>query len=132
MNINKIGEVTQSADGFGIALNDRYREALTGLDGFSHIIVVWWADMSDEEEYRTVTVTEKPYTKGPDTLGIFATRSQFRPNPVAITTVFVAGIDHKTGTVYTPYIDALPGTSVIDIKPYQPCSDRPSGASVPE
>lgn len=65
-------------------------------------------------------------------MGIFATRSPVRPNPVALTAVQVIRIDHKEGIIQIAWIDANDGTPVIDIKPYTPSADRIETPGVPE
>jgi tRNA-Thr(GGU) m(6)t(6)A37 methyltransferase TsaA len=90
------------------------------LDGFSHINVLWWCHKCDSEEARNILEVKKPYRKAPDIIGVFATRSPVRPNPIALTAVQVIGIDHAAGTIQLAYIDADDGTPVLDIKPYTP------------
>ncbi|MDQ2085565.1 SAM-dependent methyltransferase [Herbivorax sp. ANBcel31] len=117
-----IGKV-KSKSGFEINIDRDYKEAMKGMDGFGHLIVIWWADKVDNSDFRKVTTTEKPYKAGPDTIGIFATRSPIRPNPIGISIIDVKCIDYDDGIIYTSYIDAEDETPVIDIKPYYPCSD---------
>ncbi|MBN2435529.1 MAG: SAM-dependent methyltransferase [Spirochaetes bacterium] len=131
MKITEIGEVQSAEDGFAIQLKEEYREALTGIEGFSYLDIIWWANLTDTPDYRGILITDKPYKKGPEKLGIFATRSQIRPNPIAVTPVYVLSVNRDTGTVYTPYIDAEIGTPVLDIKPYHPCTDIVQNVSVP-
>ena len=76
-------------------------------------------------------ILEKPYTNGPSEIGIFATRTRIRPNPICISVIDVKKIDYKTGIIYTHYIDADDSTSIIDIKPYSPSSDRVRTAGTP-
>jgi len=118
-------------DKLGIAAESAYRDALIGLEGFSHINVLWWFDQLDSPEYRAVTTSERPYRDAPARLGIFATRSPVRPNPLALTAVPVLAIDVAAGVVRIPFIDAEPGRPVLDIKPYHPAVDRIREVSVP-
>ncbi len=77
-------------------------------------------------------VANKPYKKGPDIIGIFATRSEIRPNPVLITTVVnILSVDLGKGTIELPWIDAENNSPIIDIKSYQPCSDRVKNVEQP-
>ena len=64
-------------------------------------------------------------------MGVFATRSPVRPNPVAITPVQVLRVDPMTGTVDIPFIDAEDKTPIIDLKPYSPSLDRVREANTP-
>lgn len=95
-----------------------FQTGLTNLEGFSHLHVVWWAHLSDSAEDREYLTMGKLFRKGPDTLGVFATRSPFRPNPIMISTVNVLSIDIPHGIITISYVDAEPGTPVLDIKPY--------------
>lgn len=118
IRINLIGKVIAENNMFSINLEKEYYSALKNINGFSHLQVIWWGNLFDNEEYRDQTICKKPYTCGPDELGIFATRSQIRPNPILITTIYVNKIDVDKGIIYTPYIDAENNTPVLDLKPY--------------
>lgn len=131
MNISKIGEVSQAEDGFSIKLKKEFRTGLTAIDGFSHLDIIWWADRLNPE-FRNQLIIDKPYKKGPEKIGVFATRAEYRPNPIAVSTVYVIKIDHDNGIIYTPYIDAFPGTAVLDIKPYHPSTNITKSVSVPK
>ncbi|MCP4177093.1 MAG: tRNA (N6-threonylcarbamoyladenosine(37)-N6)-methyltransferase TrmO, partial [bacterium] len=74
----------------------------------------------------------KPYKKGPDKVGVFATRSPVRPNPIALSLIYIINIDYDKGLIYIPYIDADIGTPVLDLKPYHLSTDNPASVSVPE
>jgi tRNA-Thr(GGU) m(6)t(6)A37 methyltransferase TsaA len=124
MTLKPIGRVRAEKGMFTIEIEEQYRPALAGLDGFGHIDVLWWADRSDTPEQRNITTCRKPYTHGPDTIGIFATRSPQRPNPIAVTTADVISVDQDHGIIRLSYIDAENGTPVIDIKPYHPSGER--------
>ena len=67
-----------------INLDDKYAKGLRGLDGYSHVQVLWWADGCDNESKRNVLVEEKSYKNGPDEIGVFALHSPERPNPIAV------------------------------------------------
>jgi tRNA-Thr(GGU) m(6)t(6)A37 methyltransferase TsaA len=118
IQINPIGKVKASKGEYSIILDESMKQALTNLDGFSYIQVIWWGHLHDKTEERNRLVISKPYKKGPEKIGVFATRSEIRPNPLLITTVPVAGIDFDKGIIHLYYIDAVDGTLVLDIKPY--------------
>ncbi|MEG1060277.1 MAG: TrmO family methyltransferase, partial [Oscillospiraceae bacterium] len=82
--VKQIGVICADDSGFRIVLAPEYKEALIGLDGFSYINILWWFSGCDNDADRGVLSEAKPYTKGPDTLGAFATRSPQRPNPMAL------------------------------------------------
>lgn len=115
---HSIGTIKTEKGRFSIQLEEEYINGLVAIEGFSHLQIVWWGSLSDNLEHRTHLLNSKPYKKGPDSVGVFATRSQFRPNPILITNIFVEKIDFKKGIIYTPYIDAENDTPLLDIKPY--------------
>jgi len=132
MRIMPIGRVESDRGEFQVVLAEQYKEALTGLEGFSHVQVLWWFDGCDNDSDRGVVTNHKPYTHGPELMGTFATRSPQRPNPIAVTTAQVLGIDREKGILKLNYIDATTGTPVLDIKPYTPSVDRVENVSVPD
>lgn len=131
LQLQPIGRIVVSEEEAALAIDEPYREALLGLDGFSHVNVLWWFDQLDTPEYRSVMVAERPYRGAPERLGIFATRSPLRPNPLALTAVPVVSVDVAGGVVRVPFIDAEPGSPVLDIKPYHPAVDRIRAVGVP-
>ncbi len=132
MKIFSIGKIINNDETVCIKLEGKYSEALKGLYGFSHIQVLWWADKCDNASDRSTLTEKKPYKKGPEEIGVFATRSPERPNPVAISNVQIASVNVTEGVVELYYIDAFDGTEVIDIKPYVPSVDRIERFAVPD
>lgn len=123
--VKPVGIVHADDESFSIEVAGPFRPALQGLEGFSHIVVLWWGDRVDTPECRIETACRKPYTRGgPETIGIFATRSPVRPNPIALSVVPVVDIDTATGIIRVAYIDADDATPVLDIKPYLPATER--------
>ena len=118
MEIKSIGVVNAENYSFSIQLRKEFLKGLENIEGFSHLQVIWWGNLSDNIEDRKKLTTQKPYVRGPESLGVFATRSQMRPNPILITTIYVEHIDFENGIIHTPYIDAENQTPVLDIKPY--------------
>ena len=88
-----IGIINVQQGMYSIQLDEAYRSGLTNINGFSHLQIVWWGHLFDKAEHRKVMINKKPYKKSPAELGVFATRSQFRPNPILITTIYVEKID---------------------------------------
>lgn len=131
MQIYPIGSIHQKDKLFSLQIDAPYQKALTNINGFSHLQILWWGHLSDSPALRTQLVAEKPYVKSPDTLGVFATRSQFRPNPILLTIISVAEVDVENGVIYTPYIDAEDGSKILDIKPYH-WIDVVQNSTVPE
>jgi tRNA (adenine37-N6)-methyltransferase len=130
--LTPIGHVRTGETGFYLDLHPAYRPALKGLEGFSHLNVLWWCHLLDQAHYRKIVECEQPYRKSPARLGLFATRSPVRPNPIALTAVTIKQIDVEQGRVEIDYIDAENGSPLIDLKPYHPVSDRIRDVTVPE
>lgn len=129
--VHSIGEVTQDKEGFTIQLDSKFKAGLKALEGFQYIQVIWWFSECDKPEYRSILTCEQPYKQAPKEMGIFATRSPFRPNPIALSVVQVIQIDEEKGTITVPYIDTFDHTPILDIKPYTPSMDRIEQAGVP-
>ncbi|MFD3269597.1 SAM-dependent methyltransferase [Paenibacillus dendritiformis] len=129
--LNPIGKIRIGREGMRIEVEQKYTPALKELDGFSHLQVLWWFDGCDNASARNTLETEKPYKKGPDTLGIFATRSPYRPNPIGLSTARILAIDEENGIIQLAYLDAHEGSPVLDLKPYTPSLDRVEIPHVP-
>jgi tRNA (Thr-GGU) A37 N-methylase len=83
---------------YSLEIEKPYRPGLNQMDQFSHVLVFWWADNMDTEEYRRITTTKLPYAPGVEA-GVFASRSEYRPNPIAVTTMMVLDVDIENGIV---------------------------------
>jgi tRNA (adenine37-N6)-methyltransferase len=129
--VKSIGKVRNNEDGTFIEVEKHYIPALQALDGFSNINILWWFSDFDDEQSRSTLQAEQPYKGAPEVIGVFATRSPLRPNPIALTTVDVIHIDYEKGVVHIAFIDANDNTPVLDIKPYTPSFDRVETPRVP-
>lgn len=128
--VTQIGVVHVDEEGYRIEVAPMYREALKGLEGFSYINILWWFSKCDHAANRKVFVEKQPYQKGPSELGVFATRSPSRPNPLALTAAYITYIDQEKGIIGLAYLDAFDLSPVLDIKPYTPSVDRVESPSV--
>jgi tRNA-Thr(GGU) m(6)t(6)A37 methyltransferase TsaA len=93
-----------------------FHAGLASLDGFSHLILLYWLDQATEP---TLTLTP-PFDNTPR--GVFATRAPSRPNPIGLSVVTFEGFDGD-GTLRVRYLDCVDGTTLLDIKPYLPTTD---------
>ena len=109
-----------------VNIDEEYREGLKALENFSHVFVIWWAHKNDTEEMRNLESWSivPPYGENPPETGIFATRAEYRPNPIGITVSKILSVDVKTGVVHVEGLDAINETPVLDLKAYFPISDR--------
>ncbi len=111
-----------------IVLDSEFAEALAGIDGFSHLFVLFWLHETAESQRKTLKV----HPRGRDDLpllGVFATRTMLRPNPIGLTLVELIKVEGNVLTVRG--LDAFDGTPVLDIKPFDSW-DNAETAKVPE
>lgn len=102
----------------------RVADALRGLEGFSHIWLLW--DFSEAHRDTWSPTVRPPRLGGNRRMGVFATRSPFRPNPVGLSAVEISRIDLDTPegpVIYVRGADLMDGTPIFDIKPYLPFTD---------
>jgi tRNA-Thr(GGU) m(6)t(6)A37 methyltransferase TsaA len=112
-----------------LILNDDFAECLDGLEEFSHIMVLYWAHQIPEEG-RHLTKVHPGGKKDYPLVGVFATRSPARPNPICVTTVKL--VAREGNVLKVKGLDAVNGSPLIDIKPYLPLSDAPSNVKLPD
>ena len=102
----------------------RNPDALRGLEGFSHIWLIWAFDQSIRQGWSPTV--RPPRLGGNARLGVFATRSPFRPNPIGLSSVALEAVEvlPRHGTVLRVRgADLVDGTPILDIKPYLPYVD---------
>lgn len=108
----------------------RTREAFRGLEAFSHIWLLW---LFSETEKASWTPTVRPPRLGGNTrMGVFATRSPFRPNALGLSSVELDRVEWEDGQgplLYVRGADLMDGTPIVDIKPYLPFTDSHPEAS---
>jgi tRNA-Thr(GGU) m(6)t(6)A37 methyltransferase TsaA len=126
-----IGYVRRSENRIYLEILEPFRPALKQLDHFSHVMVFWWADKHDNDRSRSIMQTKPPYAENKLT-GVFATRAEYRPNPIAMTTCKMLKVDEKNGIIQVADIDAFDGTPIVDLKAYFPVCDRVKEAQIPE
>lgn len=130
--IGKFGIPRQSgladAEEARIVFEPEYRnaDALRGLEGYSHLWLLWEFSENTKEEGMWSPTVRPPRLGGNTRMGVFATRSPFRPNPIGLSSVRLVKIDTeaKDGpALIVAGADLMNGTPVIDIKPYLPYTD---------
>ena len=108
-----------------IVFEKEYRvdEALRGIEDFSHLWLIWAFDRTEREEWSPTV--RPPRLGGNRRVGVFATRSPFRPNAIGLSCVRLVGKE-KTGegtVLKVAGADLMNGTPIYDIKPYLPYAD---------
>ena len=109
-----------------IIIDPKLQEGLKGLDQFSHIFVIYILHEAKHIELQTYP---GPTTvKNLEQVGVFASRSQYRPNHIALRLCEIINV--KNNEIQVKGLDAINGSKVLDIKPYVPGFDRPTNFKV--
>lgn len=126
-----IGEVKSGGEMEAtINIYEEFSDGLDGIGDFSHLIVLYWLHLQDKDQLRhTLRVTPRRHALNIE-VGVFATRSPTRPNPIGLCVVQLLRLQGRTLTVKG--LDAITDSPIVDIKPYLPRSDCISNARVPE
>ncbi len=111
-----------------IEIDAAWTEALNGVEGFSHIWLVWWLDRFEEAPTSLHIHPERKQDM--PLVGLFATRSPHRPCPIAITVVRL--LERRGARLVVQGLDAYQGTPILDIKPYLRRGDLVLDATAPE
>lgn len=108
----------------------RVPEALRGIEQYSHLWLIWEFSKAVRDGWSP---TVRPPRLGGNTrMGVFATRSPFRPNPLGLSCVRLVGVEYNTpegAVLHLAGADLMDGTPIYDIKPYLPYVDCKPGAS---
>ena len=114
-----------------IVFEPEYRvpEALRGIEAFSHLWLIWAFDRTERENWSPTV--RPPRLGGNQRIGVFATRSPYRPNPIGLSCVRLIGVGKgNEGTVLkVSGADLVNGTPIYDIKPYLPYADCKTDAT---
>jgi len=125
-----IGVVEDAGELSKVKIFPEFCAGLQRLNDFSHIIILYWFHLRDKEnERRTLRVTPRRHPGAPQ-VGVFASRSPSRPNPIGFCVAELVKIEECTLTVKG--LDALENSPIIDIKPYLSRADSIPEARVPE
>lgn len=128
--VRPIGHVQNIGERTVITIDRKYQDGLLGLEHWSHVQVIWWFDKNDTPEKRAILQVHPRGDSANPLTGVFATRSPFRPNLVALSLCKIVSV--KDNVVEIEKIDAFEGTPVLDIKPYAPGQDSAVEVRVPD
>lgn len=114
-----------------IVFEPEYRnaDALRGIDGFDYLWLIWEFSLNNKEEGEWNPLVRPPLLGGNIHMGVFATRSPFRPNALGLSSVKLSGVE-KTDEGFVLLVsgaDLADGTPIYDIKPYVEYSDSHTG-----
>ena len=113
-----VGVVGKNDEAIWIDIFDAFADALLGLNGFSHIQVLYWFHENDTPDQRSILQVHPCGNEQNPLTGVFATHAPVRPNLVALSVCKIVSIEGNQLTVDS--IDAYDGSPVIDIKSYFP------------
>ena len=125
-----VGVVRKNEGAIWIDIFNDYIDALLGLEGFSHIQVLFWFHENDEADKRKILQVHPRKDEKNPLSGVFATHSPLRPNLIGLTICKIKSI--QGGRIDIEDIDAFDGTPVIDIKCYIPGSVAEADIHVPD
>lgn len=110
-------------------LDPRYAAGLQGLEGFSHLIVVFYLHQATGFDPAKQMLRRPRGMESMQGVGVFAQRTKYRPNPIGVSSVELRAI--RDNVLIVRGLDALDGTPVLDLKPYIPAFDRIADARTP-
>ncbi len=128
--VHPIGRIQKSEDRTLIVIDEKYQAGLLGLDGWSHVQVIWWFDKNDTPQKRAVLQVHPRGDRNNPLTGVFACRAPVRPNLIALSLCKVVSV--KDNVIEVETIDAFDGTPVLDLKPFAPGLDSANGVKVPD
>ena len=104
-------------------------DAVRGIDGFDYLWLVWGFSLNAKREGEWSPLVRPPLLGGNEFVGVFATRSPFRPNPLGLSSVRLHGVEKSAGRIelIVSGADLVDGTPIYDIKPYVAYSDAHPG-----
>ena len=130
IRVDPVGQVGKKEAACWIEIFEPYSDALLGLEGFSHIQVLFWFHENDTVDRRKTLRVHPRNDENNPLCGVFATHSPLRPNLIGLTLCKIKSI--KGRYIEIEDIDAFDGTPVIDIKCYIPGGVPDADVRVPE
>ncbi len=113
-----------------VVIEPKYEEALEGIEEYSHIFILFWLSRVSAKARREMVKIHPRFRLDLPLVGVFSTRTQYRPNPIGLTLVELLG--KKKNILRVRGLDAMNGTPVLDIKPVSPRTEFPRKTRVPK
>jgi tRNA-Thr(GGU) m(6)t(6)A37 methyltransferase TsaA len=115
-----------------IVMEPQYRtkDAFRGIEGYSHLWLIW--EFSEAKKENWSATVRPPRLGGNTRMGVFATRSPFRPNPIGLSCVKLERVEYTENegpVLHVTGADLMNNTPILDIKPYIPFADAVEGAT---
>ena len=113
-----------------VVIEPKYESALEGIEEYSHLLILFWLSrVPPRARERMLKIHPKSRLDLP-LVGVFSTRTQYRPNPIGLTLVQL--LKRKRNILRVRGLDAIDGTPVLDIKPISPRTEFPRKTRVPK
>ena len=113
-----------------VVLNPKYEDGLEGIENYSHLLILFWLSRIPPKGRGGMLKIHPKSRPDLPLVGIFSTRTQYRPNPIGLTLVQL--LKRKKNILEVRGLDAMNGTPVLDIKPISPRTEFPRKIRVPE
>jgi tRNA-Thr(GGU) m(6)t(6)A37 methyltransferase TsaA len=115
-----------------VIIDPKYEEGLEGIEDYSHLLILFWLSrMSPRDRGRGRVMKVHPKSRlDLPLVGVFSTRTQYRPNPIGLTLVQL--VKRRKNTLEVRGLDAINGTPVLDVKPISPRTEFPRRTRVPK
>ena len=112
-----------------IVLEEEFRqeEALRGLEGFDYLWLIWGFHLNRDDAAQRKLTVRPPRLGGNQRIGVYASRSPYRPNPLGLSSVKITRIIHGEGIIRVLGADLADNTPIYDIKPYVEYADSHPG-----
>jgi len=128
--MSPVGTVRKAEGATRLEIEPAYAKALKGLDGFSHVVVLYWFDKNDTPAKRGILQVHPRGKRENPLTGVFACRAPVRPNLIAMSVCRIEAVEGRV--VRVAGIDAFDGTPILDLKPYIPAIDAPKDVRLPD
>ena len=128
--LSQMGTVRKTKGCYYLEVSENFDSYIKVLQGYSHIKIIWWFHKFEKDIYKRTLESVPPYEGAPKT-GIFASRSPVRPNPLAVTTAKILGIDNVLKRIKVSLLDCFDDTPFLGISPYIPEDDFVSSYRLP-
>lgn len=112
-----------------VRILDKYAPALKGLEEWSHVNVLYWFDKNDTPQKRSILQVHPRGDAANPLTGVFACRAPVRPNLIALSVCKITSVGGSV--IHVESIDAMDGTPVLDLKPFNPSDAPTEGVKVP-
>jgi len=113
-----------------VIIDPKYLEGLEGIEEYSHLLILFWLSrVPPRDRGRMMKIHPRSRLDLP-LVGVFSTRTQYRPNPIGLTLVRL--LKREKNVLKVGGLDAMNGTPILDIKPISPRTEFPRGTRVPE